>query len=159
MGFLQKHVTSTAMNTKFDVLPLKSELLESLRELNFKEMTPIQAMGLPKLLEGTDVIAQAKTGSGKTAAFGLSILNSLDLSYKPVHSIVLCPTRELAEQVANEIRRLARKIKNLKVLTICGGLTESVQEKSLSQGVQIVVGTPGRVLRLLKKKNIRFKPN
>lgn len=139
------------MNNKFADLPLKAELIETLEDLKYSEMTPIQALALPKLLNGVDVIAQAKTGSGKTAAFGLAMLNKLKSSNSDVHGLVLCPTRELAEQVAIELRRLARKLANVKVLTLCGGLSESVQEKSLSLGAHIVVGTPGRVLRLLEK--------
>jgi ATP-dependent RNA helicase DbpA len=138
------------MTNKFEILSLKSELLNNLRELKFHSMTPIQASALPLVLDGSDVIAQAKTGSGKTAAFGLGILNSMDMTSTHSQALVLCPTRELAEQVATEIRSLARMIKNTKVLTLCGGVHENHQIKSLSHGAHIVVGTPGRILRLLK---------
>ncbi len=139
------------MNEKFNTLPLKPELLKNLEELKFHQMTPIQAKSLPVILEGRDVIAQAKTGSGKTAAFGLGILNSLNMRDSYPKCLILCPTRELAEQVAKEIRTLARMSKNTKVLTICGGTSEYHQERSLSHGAHIVVGTPGRIQSFLKK--------
>ncbi len=145
------------MNEKFDVLPLKQELLHNLKELNFSSMTPIQAQSLPEVLSGKDVIAQAKTGSGKTAAYGLGLLNSLDVDSLNIQSFVLCPTRELAEQVAQEIRTLARTLKNVKVLTLCGGVAEFHQERSLSYGAHIIVATPGRVLKLLKNNLIVVK--
>ncbi|MBT4763187.1 MAG: ATP-dependent RNA helicase DbpA [Bdellovibrionaceae bacterium] len=138
------------MSDKFDVLPLKKNLLANLKNLDFHSMTPIQAESLPVILARKDVIAQAKTGSGKTAAYGLGILNALDISNKEVFSLVLCPTRELAEQVAKDLRSLGRTLNNLKILTLCGGISESIQEKSLQSGVHIAVGTPGRVLSLLE---------
>jgi ATP-dependent RNA helicase DbpA len=140
----------------FKQLNLKKELLENLDELKFLSMTPIQAECLPLILDGKDVIAQAKTGSGKTAAFTLGILNSVVTEGSRVRGLILCPTRELADQVAKEVRRLARMLKNIKVLTLCGGTAEYHQEKSLSHGAHIVVGTPGRVLRLLKKETLKL---
>ncbi len=142
------------MDTKFSSLALKNELLQNLKEIEFHEMTPIQAESLPLMLENKDVLAQAKTGSGKTAAFGLAMLNSLDPSSRNIHSLVLCPTRELAEQVATEIRRLARGLTNIKTITLCGGSSESYQTRSLSFGAHIVVGTPGRVLHHLEKQSL-----
>jgi len=139
------------MRHLFNTLNLKNELLKNLEELKFDTMTPIQAISLPTVLAGRDIIAQAKTGSGKTAAFGLGILNSLDISNTRVQSLVLCPTRELAEQVAKELRTLARMLKNVKVLTITGGKPEYHQERSLNHGAHIIVGTPGRVLKLIGK--------
>jgi ATP-independent RNA helicase DbpA len=139
------------MSEKFETLKLRAELLKNLKELKFSTMTPIQAKSLPIVLEGQDIIAQAKTGSGKTAAFGLGILNSLNVKNTRVQSLILCPTRELAEQVAKEIRSLARMLKNVKVLTLTGGKSEYQQEKSLNHGAHIIVGTPGRVLRLISK--------
>jgi ATP-independent RNA helicase DbpA len=139
------------MTNLFNTLPLSPEVLENLATLGFKAMTPIQEEALPLILEGHDVIAQAKTGSGKTAAFGLGILNKLDLDNKKLQSLVLCPTHELALQVADEIRRLARFTKNCKVLVICGGTSEYQQLSSLEHGTHIIVGTPGRVLKFLKK--------
>ena len=135
----------------FNSLKLAPEILENLNTLGFESMTPIQEQALPLILAGNDLIAQAKTGSGKTAAFGLGILAKLNLENKKLQSLVLCPTRELAEQVAEEIRRLARFTKNSKVLVICGGTSEYQQINSLEHGVHIIVGTPGRVLKFLKK--------
>lgn len=145
------------MTIQFSTLNLKTELIQNLVELEYKSMTPIQEQSLPILLEGRDVIAQAKTGSGKTAAFGLSILNSLTDDTHHIQSLVLCPTRELAEQVSVELRRLARKLKNIKILTIAGGTAEFHQEKSLAHGADIIVGTPGRVLRLAMKRSLVLK--
>lgn len=108
-------------------------------------MTPIQAQSLPLILKGKDVIAQGKTGSGKTAAFGLGLLESLNVKKFRVQSLVLCPTRELADQVAKEIRKLARGIHNIKVLTLCGGVPQGPQIGSLEHGAHIIVGTPGRI--------------
>ncbi|MBT4793092.1 MAG: ATP-dependent RNA helicase DbpA [Halobacteriovoraceae bacterium] len=144
------------MNNQFNQFSLTHALLDNLDELKFHSMTPIQAQSLGYILENKDVIGQAKTGSGKTAAFGLGILNSLDTSTPKITGLILCPTRELAEQVAKEIRTLARKMKNVKILTICGGVQEIHQEKSLQHGAHIIVGTPGRVLRLLRKNLLDF---
>src|SRR5436190_1139865 len=112
------------MKTLFNSLPLSPEILKNLESLGFTEMTPIQAEALPHILKGDDVIGEAKTGSGKTAAFGLGILHKLNLEQIKLQALVLCPTRELAEQVAEEIRRLARNTLNCKVLVICGGASE-----------------------------------
>jgi ATP-dependent RNA helicase DbpA len=140
------------MSMQFSSLNLKSELIENLKELKFESMTPIQAKSLPFILEGKDVMAQAKTGSGKTAAFGLGVLNGLDIKNTRIQTLVLCPTRELADQVAKELRTLARMLNNIKVLTITGGKSEYQQEKSLAHGAHVIVGTPGRVLKLARKK-------
>lgn len=119
-------------------------------------MTPIQALSLPIILSGKDVIGQGKTGSGKTAAFGLGLLQKLDTTSFKVQSIVLCPTRELADQVSNEIRRLARTVHNIKVLTLCGGTPFGPQIGSLAHGVHIVVGTPGRIEEHLRKGTLKL---
>lgn len=108
-------------------------------------MTPIQAQSLPPILAGRDVIAQGKTGSGKTAAFGLGLLSKLRVKRFRIQSLVLCPTRELADQVAKEIRKLGRTIHNIKVLTLCGGMPFGPQVGSLEHGAHIIVGTPGRI--------------
>ena len=139
----------------FSSLSLKPELIENLTTLNYESMTPIQAQSLPLVLAGKDVIAQAKTGSGKTAAFGLGLLNRLDVKRFRVQSLVLCPTRELADQVAVEIRRLARGIHNIKVLTLCGGTPFGPQLGSLEHGAHIIVGTPGRVEEHLRKGSLK----
>ncbi|GAM56205.1 ATP-dependent 23S rRNA helicase dbpA [Vibrio ishigakensis] len=119
-------------------------------------MTPIQAQSLPMMLAGKDVIGQGKTGSGKTAAFGLSLLNNLNVKRFRVQTLVLCPTRELADQVAKEIRKLARAIHNIKVLTLCGGMPMGPQIGSLEHGAHILVGTPGRILDHLEKGRINL---
>ena len=117
-------------------------------------MTEVQAQSLPVILEGKDVIAQAKTGSGKTAAFGLGVLQNLNVKRFRIQTMVLCPTRELADQVATEIRKLARGIHNIKVLTLCGGVPMGPQIGSLEHGAHIIVGTPGRILDHLDKDRI-----
>ena len=108
--------------TDFPALALPAPLLQAVSALGYTTMTEVQAGSLPPMLEGKDVIAQAKTGSGKTAAFGLALLSRLDPSQARVQALVLCPTRELADQVSKELRRLARFIPNIKVLTLCGGI-------------------------------------
>lgn len=145
------------MSNKFEDLNLDPRLKKNLVDLNFHTMTPVQENSLPLVLAGGDVIAQAKTGSGKTAAFGLGVLNGIDVKQTRPQSLILCPTRELAEQVANELRTLARAIPNIKVLTITGGKSEYQQEKSLMHGAHIIVGTPGRVLKLLNKNVLSFE--
>ncbi|MFL0798615.1 MAG: ATP-dependent RNA helicase DbpA [Cellvibrionaceae bacterium] len=140
----------------FSSLQLHTELLENLSSLQYHTMTPIQAESLPSILHGKDVIAQAKTGSGKTAAFGLGLLQKLKVKQFRVQSLVLCPTRELADQVAKEIRKLARTIHNIKVLTLCGGMPFGPQVGSLEHGAHIVVGTPGRVEEHLRKNNLNL---
>lgn len=138
----------------FDTINLKPELLETLRSLDFNSMTDIQAQSLPTIIEGKDVIGQAKTGSGKTAAFALGILQGLDVKRFRVQAMVLCPTRELADQVAKEIRTLARGIHNIKVLTLCGGTPMGPQIGSLEHGAHILVGTPGRIEDHISKDRI-----
>ncbi len=129
----------------FSELKLDKRLKSNLPTLGYSKMTPIQAQSLPLILEGKDVIAQGKTGSGKTAAFGLGLLQNLDVKKFRIQSLVLCPTRELADQVAKEIRRLARAMHNVKVLTLCGGVSLGPQIGSLEHGAHIIVGTPGRI--------------
>ena len=131
--------------TAFSSLKLHDSLLKNLDTLGYVTMTPIQEESLPHILEGKDVIAQGKTGSGKTAAFGLGLLNKVDVSRFQIQSLILCPTRELADQVTKEIRRLARAISNIKVLTLCGGTAFGPQVGSLEHGAHIIVGTPGRI--------------
>lgn len=138
----------------FSSLPLHPDLLKNLSSLQYHDMTPIQAQSLPPILEGKDVIGQGKTGSGKTASFGLGILQMLDVKRFCTQSLVLCPTRELADQVAQEIRQLARSIPNIKVLTLCGGVAIGPQIGSLAHGAHIVVGTPGRVEDHLRKGHL-----
>ncbi len=143
-------------NVDFSCLELRTELLKNLDSLGYNSMTPIQALSLPVILKGSDVIGQGKTGSGKTAAFGLGLLNKLKVKSFRIQSIVLCPTRELADQVAGEIRKLARGIHNIKVLTLCGGAPFGPQIGSLEHGAHIVVGTPGRIEEHLRKRTLKL---
>ena len=133
------------MTHPFSALPLAPQFLSNLDTLGYREMTPIQAESLPAVLEGRDLIAQAATGSGKTAAFGIGILQKLNPAWFAVQGLVMCPTRELADQVAGELRRLARGVGNVKVLTLTGGVAMRPQIASLEHGAHIVVGTPGRI--------------
>jgi len=141
----------------FNTLGLKPELLGNLADLGYTEMTLVQAHTLPKVLAGEDVLARAKTGSGKTAAFGLGLLNKLDIASFRTQALVLCPTRELADQVAKEIRRLARALANVKILALCGGVPLGPQIASLQHHPHIIVGTPGRVLKHLGKGTVSLK--
>ncbi|WP_073586457.1 ATP-dependent RNA helicase DbpA [Vibrio quintilis] len=141
----------------FSSLPLSPALLQNIDSLGYESMTPIQAQTLPLMLQGKDVIGQGKTGSGKTVAFGLTVLTNLNVKRFRVQTLVLCPTRELADQVAKEIRTLARTIHNIKVLTLCGGMPMGPQIGSLEHGAHILVGTPGRVLDHLNKGRIQLE--
>ncbi len=143
-------------NTEFSTLNLKPELLGNLVDLGYTEMTLVQAETLPLLIDGMDVLARAKTGSGKTAAFGLGLLNKLDVASFSTQALVLCPTRELADQVAKEIRRLARAIPNIKILSVCGGSPVRAQTASLQRSPHIIVGTPGRVHKHLRDGKINL---
>ncbi|NMH66473.1 ATP-dependent RNA helicase DbpA [Shewanella salipaludis] len=138
----------------FSTLKLKPALLENLTTMGYLSMTPIQAQSLPPILAGEDVIGQGKTGSGKTAAFGLGLLNKLDVKRFRIQTLILCPTRELADQVAQEIRTLARGIHNIKVLTLCGGVPMGPQVGSLEHGAHIIVGTPGRIVDHLDRNRL-----
>lgn len=129
-------------------------MLQNLEKLTYKTPTEIQLAVIPHILEGKDVIAQAKTGSGKTAAFGIPVLQSIHQPLFAVQSLVLCPTRELADQVAKELRRIARFCENIKIITLCGGAAIGPQLGSLEHGAHIVVGTPGRVLKHLEKGSL-----
>jgi ATP-independent RNA helicase DbpA len=143
--------------TSFSTLNvLPAEQIANLNELGYLSMTPVQAAALPAILAGKDVRAQAKTGSGKTAAFGLGLLQHIDASQFITQSLVLCPTRELADQVAKELRRLARYMPNIKILTLCGGQPFGVQRDSLIHAPHVIVATPGRLLDHLKKETVRL---
>ncbi|WP_250470975.1 ATP-dependent RNA helicase DbpA [Caballeronia sp. GAFFF1] len=141
-------------DTSFANLPLSPAMQANLQQLGYASMTPIQAASLPHALAGHDLIAQAKTGSGKTAAFTLPLLARLDAKQFAVQALVLCPTRELADQVTQEIRRLARAEENVKVLTLCGGTPMRPQIASLEHGAHIVVGTPGRIMDHLQRETL-----
>ncbi|MDX8380947.1 MAG: ATP-dependent RNA helicase DbpA [Ghiorsea sp.] len=140
----------------FSTLDLRPELLTNLKALELTVMTPIQAESLPHLLAGKDMIAQAETGSGKTAAFALALLQKLDTQSLHTQAVVLCPTRELADQVANDIRKLARTIGNIKILALCGGIPFKPQANSLVHGAHIIVGTPGRIQDHLTRETLKL---
>ncbi len=139
----------------FSVLPLSPSLLPGLDALGYCAMTPIQAQSLPAILDRRDVIAQAPTGSGKTAAFGLGVLQAIDPEAIRTQALVLCPTRELADQVGKQLRRLATGIPNLKVSVLCGGIPLGPQLSSLTHEPHVVVGTPGRIQELFRKKALK----
>ena len=144
----------TAAPLDFSALPLNEATLANLAQLGYHQMTPIQAASLPPALAGKDLIAQAQTGSGKTAAFALALLAGLNPRWFAVQVLVLCPTRELADQVSAEIRRLARAQDNIKVVTLCGGVPLRGQRASLENGAHIVVGTPGRIMDHLERASL-----
>jgi ATP-independent RNA helicase DbpA len=146
-----------AAGRSFNELPLSPRLKATLEQLDYLTMTPIQAASLPLALAGHDLIAQAKTGSGKTAAFALPLLTRLNPRRFAVQAMVLCPTRELADQVTQEIRRLARGEDNIKILTLCGGTTLRPQRDSLEHGAHIVVGTPGRIMDHLERGSLNLE--
>ena len=140
---------------RFDELNLNSKILSGIQEMGFEEATPIQSKAIPIVMEGADVIGQAQTGTGKTAAFGIPLLMKVDPHNKKTQAIVLCPTRELAIQVAEEIRSLAKYMHAVKVLPVYGGQDIAKQIRSLKGGAQIIIGTPGRVMDHLRRKTIR----
>ena len=144
-------------NSAFSTLPIEPDLLSNIASLGFESMTPVQQQSLPVLLAGQDLFGQAKTGSGKTAAFAIGILNKLDTQCRQIQALVLCPTRELADQVSNEIRRLARTLPNTKILTLCGGKPIAKQTASLESAPHIVIGTPGRILKHLSKGRLDLR--
>jgi ATP-independent RNA helicase DbpA len=146
--------TPAPADTDFATLPLPPAVISNLQRLGYERMTPIQAATLPLALAGKDLVAQAKTGSGKTAAFALPLLANLNPRRFAVQALVLCPTRELAEQVTQEIRRLARAEDNIKILTLTGGAAMRPQTASLEHGAHVIVGTPGRVLDHLQRETL-----
>ena len=133
----------------FSELPLSAALQKSLDTLRYTDMTPVQAEGLPAVLAGRDLIVQAPTGSGKTVAFALGLLQRLEPTLLRVQALVLCPTRELVDQVAKEIRRLASNMPNIKVTILTGGVPLGAHLASLRKDPHVVVGTPGRIQELL----------
>ena len=141
---------------KFTELDIKPEILKAVANMGFEAMSPIQAKAIPVELSGKDVIGQAQTGTGKSAAFGIPILQKVDPKLKKPQAIVLCPTRELAIQVADEIRKLAKYMSSVKILPIYGGQEISKQIRSLKAGVQIIIGTPGRMMDHMRRKTVKF---
>ncbi len=141
---------------RFASLPLSPALLQGVDALGFTAMTPVQAQALPPILAGRDVIAQAPTGSGKTAAFGLGLLQALDPAAGRTQALVLCPTRELADQVGRQLRRLATATPNIKVSVLCGGIPLGPQLASLVHVPHVVVGTPGRIEELVARDALQL---
>ena len=148
--------TKTNEALGFETLGLPVEVLLNLHQLGLTQMTSIQALSLPLTLIGEDLIAQASTGSGKTLAFALPLVQKLEAPRLNVQALVLCPTRELADQVTQEIRRFARAVENIKVITLCGGVPLRAQANSLMHGAHVVVGTPGRILDHIEKGNLHL---
>lgn len=141
---------------QFKELELRPELLKAVAHMGFEEMTPIQARAIPEALTGIDIIGQAQTGTGKTAAFAIPILEKINPKYKKPQAMVICPTRELAIQVAEEFRKLAKYMPSVKILPIYGGQEISKQIRSLKSGVQIIIGTPGRIMDHMRRKTVKF---
>ena len=150
-------MTDATDSPLFSTLALSPALLQGVDALGYASMTPVQAQALPAILEGRDLIAQAPTGSGKTAAFGLGLLHRIDPARIQTQAVVLCPTRELADQVGKQLRRLATGISNLKLSILCGGMPLAPQLASLEHDPHVVVGTPGRIQELLRKKALHLR--
>ena len=142
--------------TKFEELQLDDRIIRAITEMGFEEASPIQAQAIPVVLEGRDMIGQAQTGTGKTAAFGLPLLQEVDPKVKKLQAVVLLPTRELAIQVAEELRRFAKFMHGIKVLPVYGGQDIVRQIRALKDGTQIVVGTPGRVMDHMRRKTVKM---
>lgn len=142
---------------RFEDLGLCPEIMKAVKNMGFEEASPIQAKAIPAMLEGKDIIGQAQTGTGKTAAFGIPLLEKIDLKNKKLQAIVLCPTRELAIQVAEEIRNLAKYMHAIKVLPIYGGQEIVKQIRSLKSGTQLIIGTPGRVMDHMRRKTVKME--
>lgn len=141
---------------RFDELDLCPQIVRAVKEMGFEAATPIQARAIPVIMEGRDVIGQAQTGTGKTAAFGIPLLQKIDPKNRKLQAIVLCPTRELAIQVADEIRRLCKFMHGIKVLPIYGGQDIGKQIRSLKGGIQLIIGTPGRVMDHMRRHTLKF---
>ena len=142
--------------TKFEALGLDEKILRAITDMGFEETTPIQAKAIPVQMKGTDIIGQAQTGTGKTAAFGIPMLQKLDSRNKKLQAVVLCPTRELANQVAEELRCLAKFMRGVRVLPVYGGQDITRQIRWLKEGTQVVIGTPGRIMDHMRRQTIKF---
>lgn len=145
------------MSSSFSNLPINKDMLDNISSLGYSQMTPIQEKTLADILNNKDVLAQAKTGSGKTAAFAIGLLSKIDIKSVEVQALVICPTRELSDQVCKEIRKLARSTPNLRIKTLCGGAPMAAQKASLKHGVHCVVGTPGRINDHIRKGTLQLE--
>ncbi|MCX9012183.1 MAG: DEAD/DEAH box helicase [Candidatus Methanoperedens sp.] len=143
-------------NTGFEELHLSKEIQMAIADMGFEEATPIQIQSIPYMLEGKDVIGQAQTGTGKTAAFGIATLEKIDPENKGIQTVILCPTRELAIQVAEELKKLSKYKKGVEILPIYGGQPIERQIKALKKGVQIIIGTPGRVMDHMRRRTLKM---
>lgn len=152
---VQEEKSAEEVRMRYQDADIDAAILRAVEEMGFETMSPIQEKAIPVLLEGRDVIGQAQTGTGKTAAFGIPMIQNVDMHLKKLQGIVLCPTRELAIQAAEEIRKLSKYTHGIKVLPVYGGQDISRQIRALSQGVQIVVGTPGRVMDHMRRHTIK----
>ena len=141
---------------RFEQLEIQPEILRAITDMGFEEATPIQAKSIPVILEGKDIVGQAQTGTGKTASFGIPILQNIDPKNRALQAIVLCPTRELAIQVADELRKLSKYLHGIKVLPIYGGQDITKQIRSIKAGAQIIIGTPGRVMDHMRRKTMKL---
>ncbi|MEG1846982.1 MAG: DEAD/DEAH box helicase [Lachnospiraceae bacterium] len=141
---------------KFDELEVNSKLMRGITDMGFEEATPIQERAIPAMLAGKDIVGQAQTGTGKTAAFAIPLLEKIDTSIKKPQAIILCPTRELAIQVAEEVRKLSKYMHDVKILPVYGGQDITKQIRSLKAGVQVIIGTPGRVMDHMRRKTVKF---
>lgn len=144
-------------NLKFDQLPLSKEIQKAIQKMGFEEASPIQSQAIPHILEGKDIIGQAQTGTGKTAAFGIPAVEMVDPKEKKVQAVVLTPTRELAIQVAEELRKLCEYKKDIKILPIYGGQPIERQILALKKGIQVVIGTPGRVMDHMRRRTLKME--
>ena len=142
--------------TRFEEMGLEDRILRAVMDMGFEETTPIQAKAIPLQMEGLDIIGQAQTGTGKTAAFGIPLLQKVNPKNKKLQAVALCPTRELAIQVAEELRNLAKYMHGIKVLPIYGGQDIARQIRSLKDGAQVIIGTPGRVMDHMRRKTVKF---
>ncbi len=142
--------------SRFESLNLSPSLLEVIKELGYHHMTPIQSAAIPPLMAGRDLIGQSKTGSGKTVAFGVPIIETVSIKDRALQSLVLCPTRELCTQVARELRKLGRRLPGLQVQILAGGTPLRAQLASMTNGMQIAVATPGRLLDHIKRKTVNL---
>ena len=143
-------------NSKFNDLNISKEIKLAIKDMGFEEPTPIQAQAIPHMLNGDDLVGQAQTGTGKTAAFGIATLEMIDPGNKGLQAVILCPTRELAIQVSEELKKLSKYQKAIRVLPVYGGQPIDRQIKALKKGVQIVIGTPGRVMDHMNRRTLRM---